>query len=171
MSRLRLFLAALGAASILGFGVAAHAQGLSPSFGTVPSIPTTPSLGQAGEAAAAAQSAVQGDNAESAPADKKAVVKKKRKIKPKAPKELKAGVGQVLVVNSRSATLVSLTLTAASGKSAIVSKGLAAGGRALGKLPAKGGCNYSATGEFDDGTSLAIDSVEVCKDRTLNLVD
>ena len=85
----------------------------------------------------------------------------------------KAGVGQVLVVNGRSVALRELTLTstASPDKSAVVATDLAPGARVVGKLPAKAGCEFSVTGTFDDETTIDLSAVEVCKDRTLNLVE
>jgi len=114
---------------------------------------------------------------EQAAAPAKAPAKKKvAKPKKKAPKEKTVGnpgPGQVLVVNQRAVRLRQLTLTSttAPDKSGIVAKDLAPGAKAIGKVPPKAGCDFSASGEFDDGTTLEIEAVSVCKDRTLNLVE
>ena len=103
------------------------------------------------------------------------VAKNKPKPKKKKPTAApgKPGPGQVLVVNQRAVGLTSLTLTSIKtpDKSVVIARGLAAGGKALAKAPPKTGCEFSIAGEFDDGATIEIANVDVCKDRTLNLVE
>ncbi len=179
MRRFSILLAVVGVTSAIGLATSVEAQ--VPTQGTsafgVPGGFTAPSAGAAGSAAtnaatSAAQNAAQ--DATDAAAQQAAPVKKKPKPKPRKPKgPPKAGPGQVLVTNERAVGLRQLTMTSIKDptKSAIVAKRLAPGAKAIGKLPAKSGCDFSISGEFDDGTSLDISNVEVCKDRALNLVE
>ncbi len=153
MARASVFvIVGLSFAAVAGFATNASAQ--------------TPA---AGPAAAAVE-----DAAPPADAPKKKPKKVAKKMAPKAEKTVgNPGPGQVLVVNERAVRLRQLTLTSvtAPAKSGVVAKDLAPGARAIGKVPPKAGCDFAASGEFDDGTTLDLDSVSVCKDRTLNLVE
>jgi hypothetical protein len=153
----------------------AFAQGVPTGIPGVVGVPSSPVLGQGAQAAAAAQEAAQtaGDQSEAAPAKKRAKKKPAKKKRAAADAEPKAGPGQVMVWNDHAAALKQIVLTSASDpkKATLFSKSLPAGAKAVVNLPAKGGCVYSVEGQFDDGTSISADSVEVCKDRSLNLTE
>ena len=183
MRDLKIVAAFVGVAALLSVSTLALAQGVPtgipgvtgvPVAPSVPSVPSTPSLGQGAAAAAAAQQAAQGagDQDPAAPAPKKKA-KKKRVKKMAKNANPKAGPGQVLVANEHAAGLKQLVLTSTSDpkKTSTMAVGLPAGAKIVGKLPAKGGCVYTIEGEFDDGTSLSADNVEVCRDRALNLTE
>jgi hypothetical protein len=163
MRRLGFLLTVVGVAAVAGLASPVGAQTLKQGAGA---------FGTLAAPATVAQDAAAAPDAAAEPA--KAKPKRKPKPKPKKPKTTgKPGPGQILVTNNRGSALQQLTLTSlkAPDKSAVVAKGLAAGAKVLAKVPAKAGCEFSVAGEFEDGTSLAIDGVEVCKDRTLNLVE
>ena len=61
--------------------------------------------------------------------------------------------------------------TALADESAVIARDLAPGGKTIAKVPPKTGCDFSIAGEFEDGSSIEIDKVDVCKDRSLNLVE
>jgi len=169
-------------------GVVAQVPALPPAL-PPPALSAPSAAGAAAAAAQAAQGAADSaatDDSQAAAkprahgkhvakksAAKKSAAKKPRKAAAKAPAEKQAGKGQVLVVNQRAARLRQLTLVSPVGgvKPAVVARDLASGAKAIGKLPAKGGCDYALSGEFDDGTTIEADSVSVCEDRTLNLTE
>lgn len=80
--------------------------------------------------------------------------------------------GALVVTNQRSVNLLELTATPQNGGAAVViSRDLAAGARANGKLPPKAGCVFSLSGTFDDETTMDAANMNLCKDGRINLVE
>jgi hypothetical protein len=156
-------IAAIGLTTLAALTFSAAAQVPVPGMGTFTT--TAPAVG-----AAAVDAAQDAAAAAAQPAAKK---KPKPKKKKPAAAPTKAGPGQVLVVNQRAVSLTSLTLTSIKtpDKSVAIAKGLAAGGKVVAKVPPKTGCEFSIAGEFEDGSTIDVASVDVCKERTLNLVE
>ena len=158
-------IAAIGLTTLAALTFAAKAQ-----------VPV-PGIGGFTTAAPAASAAAVDAAQDAAAAATQPAAKKKPKPKPKKKKAAaaptKAGPGQVLVVNQRAVALTSLTLTSLKtpDKSAVIARDLAPGGKTIAKVPPKTGCDFSIAGEFEDGSSIEIDKVDVCKDRSLNLVE
>ena len=157
-------IAAIGLTTLAALTFSANAQVPVPGIGGFTT--TAPAAGAAAV-----------DTARDAAAATQPASKKKPKAKPKKKKSAaaptKAGPGQVLVVNQRGVGLTSLTLTSLKtpDKSAVIARDLAPGGKTIAKVPPKTGCDFSIAGEFEDGSSIEIDKVDVCKDRSLNLVE
>ncbi len=88
-----------------------------------------------------------------------------------APKA-KPASSQLTIDNQRGVMLLALTIVSKGGKSTpiVLTKELA-GGESIKVAFPKGGCVYSMTGTFDDGSGLEINTIDLCKDRTVNLVD
>ncbi len=92
----------------------------------------------------------------------------KPKPKPKAGKP----VINVVVKNGRKVGLVELDAAiSGSGKSTKIAGPLAAGKKTVAHLQHDKTCQFDLHGTYDDGTTTDNDGVELCKDKTINLVD
>lgn len=94
------------------------------------------------------------------------------KPKPKRRAAAPSATIDVTVTNHRSIGLTELD-AGPSGSPAIkkVLKNLAAGRKAVFKLPRGEDCNFDLHGIYDDGTSTNFSAVDLCNDNKVNLVD
>lgn len=77
----------------------------------------------------------------------------------------------VLVDNKREAALVELAVVTKGGEVITVATNLAAGQQVNGKVPNKAGCVVSVDGMFEDGTTVEVANVNLCKDKRITLVE
>ncbi len=104
--------------------------------------------------------------AKPAPADASAPAKAKPK---KATTPAKV---EVVVTNKRTVALTALLLSPpGSADSSKVAGPLAAGKKTVIHISPGKDCLFDVRGLYADGTSTAADSVELCKDKAINLVD
>ena len=89
----------------------------------------------------------------------------------KAKPAAKAVAADVLVDNRREATLLELSLKAKGAEEVVVAKDLGPGAKLTAKLPAKAGCVFDVSGFFDDESVLEVAGVNLCKDKSLTLVE
>ncbi len=126
--------------------------------------------------APAAGSVVQNadDAAKAAPAAGGAEAPKEAAPKPKKPRPHKDGAGVIAVVvnNKRSVGLVELTAALAGSADAKQIAGpLAANRKTVAHLKRDKACLFDLRGCYADGADIDMSSVELCKDKTINLTD
>jgi hypothetical protein len=100
-----------------------------------------------------------------APAPAKA---KKPPAKPAA-----AGKRQILVNNGHGTSLVILSVTppgASGAETVVLLRDLAAKAKATAALPDKG-CVFDVYGRFEDDSTIGFSKLDLCKDRSLNIVN
>lgn len=115
-------------------------------------------------AAFAQQNAAPAPDASAAPA---AAAPAQAKPKPKA-----RPMVSVTITNQRAVGLKELSAAAAGGpKTRKIVSNLAAGGKTVVKLGKGKDCLYDFHAIYDDGQSADLSSVDVCKDKALNLVE
>jgi hypothetical protein len=103
------------------------------------------------------------------PAATPAPVKAKAKVKKEAPPPSKV---DVVVTNKRTVALTALLVSGAgSADSNKVAGALEAGKKTVIHLSRGKDCLFDVRGLYADGSSTEADSVDLCKDKTINLVD
>ncbi|GAC1335547.1 MAG: hypothetical protein NVSMB26_20320 [Beijerinckiaceae bacterium] len=101
------------------------------------------------------------------------LVKPPGKAKKPAAKPAAAGKRQILVNNGHGTPLVILSVTppGASGTETVVLlRDLAAKAKATAALPGKG-CIFDVYGRFGDDSTIGFSKLDLCKDRSLNIVN
>ncbi len=86
------------------------------------------------------------------------------------PKPKEAPAMSIVVENKRSVGLVELAVVS-KGEVYTVAKALEAGKNANGKIPNKAGCVVDVDGMFEDGTTVEVAKVNLCKDKRITLVE
>ena len=91
---------------------------------------------------------------------------------PKPKKANPAGFVIVTVTSSRKAELVQLeAVESGSADWKKVLGPVESGKQASAQLPPANGCRFDLRGTFDDGQSMDASGINVCADKTLNLID
>ena len=86
------------------------------------------------------------------------------------PKPKEAPSMSVLIENKRLVGLVELAVVS-KGEVYTVATNLASGKNTNGKIPNKAGCVVDVDGMFEDGTTVEVAKVNLCKDKRITLVE